>query len=81
MTSRKQEWVAFAGRKLGALDPLEEALANAAANVLASTLPGQLDMPSLTEHDRKCAATLVAIVELARAVARGDFKTFKVVKA
>ena len=81
MSSRKPAWVAFAASKLWPLDPLEEALAHAAADVLASGCPASLDIEALRTHDQSCAAALVAIVEMARAVARGDLKTYKVVEA
>ncbi len=71
MSERKRAWVNLAARRMGTLDPLEEALANAVADVLASGSPAKFDLDSIKEHEVQCAAALVAIVELARAVSQG----------
>lgn len=70
----KADWLEFAEERLGPLDPLERALAEAAADVLATGGGHMPDMSKMHQWDKDSAASLVAIVELARAVASGDPK-------
>jgi len=81
VSGRKSLWIGFAEEKLGGLDPFERRLAEAAADVLASQAPDQMKLQALRDHEADCAAGVVAIVEVARAVARGDLKDFRVVQA
>lgn len=81
MSERKVLWIGFAEEQLGGLDPFERHLAVAAADVLDSQAPSDMKLQALRDHEADCAAAVVAIVEMARAVARGDLKDFKVVQA
>ncbi len=68
--NRRIAWVDFTVEKLGELDALEHCLAVSAAGVLASQSP-YTHILFAQRHDTRCAAAVVAIVEIARTVARG----------
>lgn len=81
MSERKALWIDFADERLGGLDPLERRLAEAMADVLVAQAPATMGLQAIRDHEADCAAAVVAVVEMTRAVARGDLKDFKVIQA
>ncbi|MGW8177324.1 MAG: hypothetical protein ACWGQW_00785 [bacterium] len=75
---RMDLWLKYAGERLGGMTELEQLMVESAANVLVQASPERQESAS---YESDCVGALVAIIELARAVVKGDTKSFQAVKA